>query len=90
MVIKYRKPKEPAVYATIPCMNIGFESLVVANAWVRGKNTSNPKLNLNIYGDFGFRIFGNPQAKTWFIDAMEASILGKSHPALIRSYEKLR
>jgi hypothetical protein len=34
-------------------------------------------------GDFGFLIFGNPQAQTWFSDAIEASLLGKPHPALI-------
>jgi hypothetical protein len=82
--LQYRKPREPAEYISIPCMDIGFQSLVVANAWVRGKNTSNPKVNLDMNGDFGFRIFGNPQAQTWFSDAIEASILGKSHPALIR------
>ncbi len=45
---------------------------------------ANPKVNLDMNGNFGFHIFGNPQAQTWFSDAIEASILGKSHPALIR------
>jgi len=40
-------------------------------------------------GHSGFRILGNPQAQTWFSDAIEASIIGKSHPALIRSHEEL-
>ena len=64
-------------------MNIGHQNLVVANAWVRGKHTLNPKVNLDMNGDFGFRNFGNPQAHTWFSDAIEASLLGKPHPALI-------
>ncbi len=55
-----------------------------------GGNTANRKVNLDRNGDFGFRIFGNPHAQTWFYDAIEASLLGESHPALIRSYEKLR
>jgi hypothetical protein len=44
-------------------MDFGYRSLVVARAWVQGKSTSNPKVNLDISGDFGFRIFGNPQAQ---------------------------
>ena len=35
--IKNRQPRELAEYINIPCMDIGFQSLVVANAWVRGK-----------------------------------------------------
>ena len=46
-------------------MGIGFQSLVIANAWVRGKNKSYPKVNLDMDGDFGFRIFGKPQTQTW-------------------------
>ncbi len=65
-------------------MDIGYRSLVVARVCIRGKSTLlNPKVNLYTSGDFGFRIFGNPQAQTWFSDAIEASILGKFHPALI-------
>jgi hypothetical protein len=50
------------------------------------KNTHNPKVNLDMSGDFGFRIFRNPQAKIWFLDAIEASLLGKTRSALIRPY----
>ncbi len=64
-------------------MDIGHSSLVAANAWVRGKSTSNPKVNLDFNGCFGYRIFGNPQAQTWLSDAIEVSLLGKLHPALI-------
>ena len=67
-------------------MDIGYRSLVVARAWVRGKSALNPKVNLNASRDFGFRIFGNPQAQTWFSDAIEASILDKYHLALIRKH----
>jgi hypothetical protein len=44
-------------------MDIGYRSLLDARAWVRGKSTTNPKVNLDISGDFGFRIFGNPMRK---------------------------
>jgi len=64
-------------------MDIGHRSLVVANAWARGKSTSNPKVSMDFNGNFGYRIFGNPQAQTWFSDVIEASLLGKFHPALI-------
>jgi len=87
--IQCRHPREPVEYVIIPCMDIGFKSHVVANAWVRGKITSNPKVNLDMNGDFGFRIFGNQQAQTWFSHAIEASVLSKSQLTLIRSYEKL-
>ncbi len=63
---KLRQPREPAEYVTVPCMDIGYRSLVGARAWVRRKSTSNPKVNLDTSGDFGFRIFGNPQAQAWF------------------------
>ena len=69
---KLRQSKEPAEYVTVPCMDIGCSSLVVARAWARGKSTSNPKVILDINGDFGFRIFGNPHAQTWIPDAIEA------------------
>ena len=84
---KLRQSKEPAKYVAVPCMDIGYRSLVVACAWVRNKSTSSPKVNLNVNGDFGFRIFGNHQAQTSFSDAIEANILGKSHPALIRKHK---
>jgi hypothetical protein len=67
------KPREPAKYIIVACMDIGHHNLVVAKAWVRGKHTLPPKVNLDMNGDFGFRIFGNPQAQTWFSDAIEAS-----------------
>jgi len=82
---KFHQPREPAEYVSVPCMDIGHRSLVVANAWVRGKSTSNPKVYLDFNGDFGYRIFGNPQAQTWFSDAIEASLLGNFHPALINT-----
>ncbi len=68
------KPREPAEYVTVPCMDIGHRSLVVAKAWVRRKSTSHPKVNLDMSGDFRFRTFANPQAKTWFSDAIEATV----------------
>ncbi len=80
---KLRQPRE---HATVPCMYIGYRSLVVARAWVRGKSTSNPQVNSDTSGDFGFQIFENPQAQTWFSDAIEANILGKYHFALIRKH----
>ena len=64
-------------------MNIKHRSLVVANARVQGKSTFNPKVNLDFNGDFGYRIFGNTQAQTWFSDPIEASLLGNFHPALL-------
>ena len=76
-------PREPAKYVTVPCMDLRHRSFVVAKAWVRGKSTSQPKVNLDMSGDFGFQIFGNPHAQTWFSDAIEASLWGKHHPALI-------
>jgi hypothetical protein len=60
--IPYRQPREPAEYITVPCMDIGHQNLVVAKAWVRGKHTLNPKVNLDMNGDSGFRIIGNPHA----------------------------
>ena len=79
------QPTEQAEYVTLPCMDIGHESLFVAKARVRGKSTLHPKVNLDMSGDSGFRTFGNPQAQMWFSDAIEASLLGKPHPALISS-----
>jgi hypothetical protein len=39
---------------------------------------------MDFNGDFGYRIFGNPQAQTWFSDAIEAaSPLGNFRPALL-------
>ena len=73
---KLRQPRELAEYVYVPCMEIGYRSLVVARAWVRGKSTSNPKVNLDTSGDCGFRIFGNLHAQTWFSDAFEASLFG--------------
>jgi hypothetical protein len=35
---KLHQPREPAEYVTVSCMDIGHRSLVVANAWVRGKS----------------------------------------------------
>jgi hypothetical protein len=64
-------------------MDLGHRSLVVAKAWARGKSTSHPKVNLDMNGDFGFRTFANPQAQTWFSDAIESSLLGKPHLALL-------
>ncbi len=64
-------------------MDIGHRSLVVANAWARGKSTSNPKVNQDFNGDFDYRIFGNLQAQTWFSDAMEPSLMVEFPPALI-------
>jgi hypothetical protein len=64
-------------------MDIGHQNFGVAKTWVRGKHTPNPKVSLGMNGDFGFRIFGNPQAQIWFLDAIEACLLGKPHPALI-------
>ena len=58
--IPHRQPREPAEYITVPCMDIGHPNLVAAKAWVRGKHTLNPKVKLDMNGDFGFRIFGNP------------------------------
>ena len=43
-------------------MDLEHPSLVVAKAWVRGKSTFEPDVNLDMSGDFGFRIFVNPQA----------------------------
>jgi len=80
---KLHQPRELAEYVSVPCMDIGHRSLVVANAWVRGKSTSNPKVNLDFNGDFGYRIFGNPHAQTWLSDAIEASLFGNFHPALL-------
>ena len=80
---KLRQPWESAKYVTIHCMDIGYRSLVVDRAWVRGKSASNPKVNLDISGVFGFWIFGNPQAQTWLSDAIEAIIWGNYHPAFI-------
>ena len=51
---KLRQPNELGEYVTVPCMDIGYRSLVSARAWVRGKSTSNPKVDLDISGDFDF------------------------------------
>ena len=83
MGIPHRQAREPEEYITVPCIYIGHQNLVVAKAWVRGKHALNPKVNLDMNGDFGFRIVGNPQAQTWFSDAIEASLLSKPHLALI-------
>ena len=63
---KFRQPRELAEYVTVPCMDIGYRSPIVARAWVRGKSTSNHKVNLNASGDFGFRIFGTPRHQHGF------------------------
>ena len=51
-------------------MDLGHRSLVVANDWVRRKSTTQPEINLDMSGDFGFQTFANPQAQTWFSDAI--------------------
>jgi hypothetical protein len=68
------KPREPAEYVSVPCTDLSHRSLVVAKAWARGKSTSQSKANLDMSGDFGFRTFANPQAHTWFSDAIEAGL----------------
>jgi hypothetical protein len=82
-ILVRHKPWGPAEYFTVPCMDLGHRSLVVAKAWVRGKSSSHPKVNLIMSGDSGFRTFVNSQAQTWFSDAIEASLLGNFHPALL-------
>ena len=51
---KLHQPTKQAEYVTVPCMEIGHRSLFVANAWVLGKSTSNPKVNLDFNGEFRF------------------------------------
>ena len=58
--IPHRQPREPAEYITVPCMDIGHHNLVVAKAWFRGRHTLTPKVNLDMNGYIGFRIFGEP------------------------------
>ena len=55
-------------------MDLGYRSLVVAKARVRGKSTFHLKVDLDMSGDFWFRTFANPQAQTWISDAIEASL----------------
>jgi len=81
--ILHRLPREPADYITVPCMDIGRYILVVAKSWAWGKHTLNPKVNLDMNGDIGFKIFGNPHAHAWFSNTIEASLLGKPHLTLI-------
>jgi hypothetical protein len=55
-------------------MDIEHHKFVVANTWVQGKRIFNPKVNLDTNGDFGFRIFCNPHAQTWILNAIEATL----------------